>query len=137
MPARHSLIVVAALSLLACACGKPSSYEQFVRRAAAPDGVYRFELDFSDSTALYDLSFYSPAVEKDTMLALDVVWSYPDADSLKERVYLPIRGKDAIEPYRSGASPSPAGSWELSVQVENQPEDFLGIGIICKRHGTR
>ena len=136
MPAKSS-VIVAALLLLAASCSKPASYEQFIRRDAAPEGVYGFELDFSDSTALYDLSFYAPAVKRDTMLALDVLWSCPGADSLQERVYLPMKGREVIELYRSDAAPAPAGIWKLSVKVDGAPEDFLGIGIICKRHGTR
>ena len=46
--------------------------------------------------------------------------------------------KGEKELYRSGMVPAQAGDWQLSVRPVGVDEDFLGLGVICKkRDGTR
>lgn len=126
-----------ALSLVV-SCGKPASYEQFVRVDQAADGVYSFDLDFTDSTAVYDIGFYTPAVDGECSLPLAVSWFSGDGLlQMEERVYLALGREDVIKEYRTRVSPAPAGVWELKVRVTDAPEGFLGLGITCKRYGTR
>ena len=83
----------AILLLLAVACSRPSSYEQFVRAEDAADGVYEFTLSFMDAEAsaetsvssgsgtsdvTYDLSFYTAPLAEP--LQLEVTWLYSSAE---------------------------------------------------------
>ena len=147
--ARH----VIALLLLLAAC-RPASYEQFIRADQATGGEYVFALDLSDSSAVYDLSFYTridPALmaveQPDRSLGLEISWFAPaapdsgldpepqDSVALRETVFLPYGGKaGSLQLYRSGVRPSPAGEWRVTVRPQAAPEGLRGIGIICKRH---
>ena len=129
--------------VLLTAC-RPTSYEQFIRADQAPEGEYVFALDLADSTAAYDLSFYTridPALmaaeEPSRTLELEISWKPAASDSvfLHEAVYIPYGDKaGSVQLYRSGVRPSPAGEWNLSVKPNEAPEGLRGIGIICKRH---
>ena len=127
-------------------CHKPAVCEQFIRADEAVDGLYEFALDMSDTLATYDLSFYTAAL--DAPLSLTVDWSC----DYSETVWLPAGKVEAL--YRSGIRPDgqpgtgaayPYGRKKeaaapviLRVRVNNAPEDFRGLGIICKRNdGTR
>ena len=142
--------LIAVLLLAAC---RPASYEQFIRADQATDGEFVFALDLSDSSAVYDLSFYTridPALmaveQPDRSLGLEVSWfapasaapepvEGPDSVALRETVFLPYGGKaGSLQLYRSGVRPSPAGEWRVTVRPQAAPEGLRGIGIICKRH---
>jgi len=133
---RLSLFFLSVL-ILAASCSKPASYECFIKAADAPDGVYNYELDFTDSTATYDISFYTPAIKHKTELAMNVAWSAMADDLLYERVYMTVGKKDVIEKYRSDTKPCPPAFWRVSVQLDSIPDDFKGLGIICVRNGSR
>jgi len=151
------IILPVTLLLLAAGC-RPASYEQFIRADQAQDGEYVFALDLSDSTATYDLSFYTrvdpalmAAATPSAELALQVCWlspqpsvgeAVPDSTALSclavpemsEIVYLPFGAEaGSVKLYRSGVNPAPAGEWHLSVTPIAPPEGLRGIGIICKR----
>lgn len=133
---RHVLFAI----LLLAGC-RPASYEQFIRADQAPGGEYVFALDISDSTAVYDLSFYTrvdPGLMSAAMpsgeIALQVCWYGPADSTLVETVYLPRGGAGgSVQLYRSGIKPSPAGEWRLTVTPTAPPAGLRGIGIICKR----
>ena len=54
----RALVAGALLGCLLSACSSPEGTEDFVRRAAAQDGVYVFSLPLTDTTAAYDIWFY-------------------------------------------------------------------------------
>lgn len=134
------IILPVTLLLLAAGC-RPASYEQFIRADQAQDGEYVFALDLSDSTATYDLSFYTrvdpalmAAATPSAELALQVCWMNPGGEAMSEIVYLPFGAEaGSVKLYRSGVKPAPAGEWHLSVTPIAPPEGLRGIGIICKR----
>ncbi|MBQ9477772.1 MAG: hypothetical protein IJU63_08335 [Bacteroidales bacterium] len=131
--------------LLAAACSRPDTWEQFIRTADAPGGVYAFEMDLSDSTALYDFTFYLRNDKtslwtraEDCSVPLDIVWTAPSGESWSERVYLRSgdeRGR--VEPYRRDCMMAESGTWTLQVTPRDTDRGFRGLGIICHRHGTR
>jgi|GEM_PF-812477 len=157
------LALAALIVMLMSACHQPTSYEHFIPAEhsgglAFDDNIYRFEVDMSDSTAFYDIYFYTRAentgltqVRGDLgQMQVDVTWLSPvDAQSdstftagqpmLSETVYMPLgddRGAKAL--YRSGVRPDPCGIWTIEVKSIAAPKGLRGMGIICKRHyGTR
>jgi hypothetical protein len=137
------LRVLVAGALLGCllpACKSPESTELFVRRTAAQDGVYIYSLPLTDTTAAYDIWFYSRVSEHPLhSLQLNVRWLSPSGESLAETVYMrSVERRGTRELYRSGLVPAEAGDWQLSVRPVGVDEDFLGLGVICKRQdGTR
>ena len=142
---RHLRVFLPLLALLVLSCSQPDSYEQFIRAKDAPSGVYSFDLDLSDSTCLYDFSFYlrsdKPSLwsrAKDRPVALDIVWTAPSGESWPERVYLNSgdeRGRVAL--YRRDCVPEEPGCWTLQVTPRDTDKGWRGLGIICHRHGTR
>ena len=202
---RRSRTLPAFLLLLAVACSRPSSYEQFVRAEDAADGVYEFTLPImaaeasaetsvssgsGTSDVTYDLSFYTSPLDEPLQLA--VTWLYSPGEELRstygpgdilltETVWFPAGQHRAL--YRSGIrfSADLSGNTPKSLQVPpknplpveniaeistgtpkntptciengeklyrsavtiqvtpiNPPEDFRGLGIICKKNdGTR
>ena len=135
------LIPLFVLSLLACACSRPCSYEQFVKAAEGP--VYGFELEMADSLG-YDIDFYtrvdiSPLKLRELAdVGMNIVWISPSGQSYAETVYLPLCGQKGERlPYRKGLAVSESGTWRLEVEVEDQPGGFCGLGIILQENGTR
>ena len=135
----------AVLAVLVCglalsACTAPDSLEQFVRRDEARDGVYIYTLPLTDTTAAYDFWFYSRTeYRKLESLQLNVQWLAPSGDGFAETVYMrAVEPRGSKELYRSGMVPAQAGDWQLSVRPVGVDEDFLGLGVICRKHdGTR
>ena len=100
--------------LLAVACSRPGSYEEFVKAEDAPGGVYEFVLPGGTSVipsaakepATYDLSFYTAPLAEP--LQLEITWP-----EYRETVWFPAGQHQAL--YRSGvrfagAEASPSGS---------------------------
>ena len=134
---RFFLLIVLAATI--CSCVRPSSTETFIPVDGADFGMYRYELDLTDSLATYDLSFYTRvdgAVPG--MLCLDVTWTSPVGDTFGETVYMHTGDSNgACEAYRTGVSPRMAGIWKLDVNIPDAPEGLRGLGLVCKRNGTR
>ena len=131
-------VLVCGLALSACAV--PDSLEQFVRKDEARGGVYIYSLPLTDTTAAYDFWFYSRTeYRKLESLQLNVQWLAPSGDGFAETVYMrAVEPKGSKELYRSGMVPVEAGDWQLSVRPVGVDEDFLGLGVICrKQDGTR
>lgn len=139
------MLVMTVAAAAAAGCAQPSSVELFVPASRAVDGVYSFGVDMSDSLAVYDLAFFTrvdrPGARRSLTrpaIRLDLEWVSPGGEKSGETVYMPSGDeKGVLQSYRRGVRPSEAGVWTLNAEVV-QPEDgFRGLGIICKRNGTR
>ena len=147
---RRSVFLLLPL-LLCLGCIRPSADEVFVKAQDAAGGVYSFTADFCDSLLRWDLSFYtridaSPSELSDwESLQLEVLWTSPSGQRYGETAIMPLkrsgsgrRGRDIIEPYRSGVAPTEAGLWRLDVTPSAVPPGFRGLGFILRRYdGTR
>ena len=133
---KHPLLILSVL-LLAFACSRPSSTETFI---PAP-GPYEFALDLSDSTAVWDLSFYTrvDAADAPSELELSATWTSPSAATFSETVYLPLSAgtsffsQEACVPYRSAVAPAERGLWTLTVTVPLPPPGLRGVGLVVAR----
>lgn len=109
------IILPVTLLLLAAGC-RPASYEQFIRADQAQDGEYVFALDLSDSTATYDLSFYTrvdpalmAAATPSAELALQVCWLAPQPSVGEAVPPSGVRPSDSPH-HSSGAVPPKRGN---------------------------
>ena len=151
---RPAPLLLSLLLPLVLACGRPSTMEQFIKAedaaasAVSPGGVDRFEVDFFDSLATYDISLYTRLADTGARnrvhgsepLGLDVRWISPAKETaLEERVYIPYGGIRGVkELYRSGVKPGSAGVWTIELRpVAENLLPISGIGIICVCNGTR
>ncbi len=132
----------------AFSCAEPSSEERFVRAQDAPDGEYRFMVDLSDSTAVYDLDFYTMIDGSPSQMAelraipLEVSWVSPDLRHFSERVLLdPAAGsgsgvsRQMRVPYRRNVSMYVPGAWSITVTVPEgfRLEGMRGLGLVCEK----
>ena len=134
-----NLLPFLSVLLLTLACSRPSSTETFLRGP----GPYEFALDLSDSTAVWDVSFYTRVdAARDTLseLALSATWTSPSAESFTETVYLPLSegtsffSREACVPYRTAIAPAERGLWTLTVTVPVPPEGLRGMGLVVRRN---
>ena len=134
------ILATVLLALSAAACSRPGSYERFVTIAQSSGGVYEFELDLSDTTSTYDISFYTRTLGGGQTVApslpLMVAWESPEGVlALEEKVFMRAGGdRGRVEPYRSGVAMAEPGIWKISIRPAEVPEGFSGMGIICKRN---
>ena len=125
------------LLLLTVACSQPSTVETFLRGT----GPFEFTLDMSDSTSVWDYSFYTRVDSQDAAseLQLAVTWMSPLAESFTETVYLPLSAgtsffsKEACVPYRTAVTPVDYGIWKLTIEVPEPPEGLRGLGLVMSR----
>ena len=80
-------LVSAILLVMAVACSRPGSWEQFVKVEDAPGGVYEFALPLQASTSTatpsattYDISFYTAPLAEP--LQLEILWQLMAAKQL-------------------------------------------------------
>lgn len=150
---RRCLIIFICLTAVV-SCSRPLSYEPFVLREKAEYGdTYSYDLNLSDSTASYSLSFYTRIerrafnpFETDS-LGLDLRWISPSGSVYSETAVLSALApsdssyfdKDCIWNFRNRLIVPEYGNWRLRVQVLNNPEELRGLGIIFKekKDGTR
>jgi len=137
---RSSFLLTIVFTLLLAGCGKPRTFEQFIKAQDSTDGVYHFELALDDSLATYDIAFYTRidrpfGIDVTDCLRLDVLWRSPSGKKAGETVYMNVA--ELKEKYRSGVSPKEYGKWSIDVKVPVPPEGLLGLGIICECNGTR
>lgn len=134
---RSAHFLLAAFVLLAVSCARPASYERFIKAGEAVRDLYSFEIPLEDTLSTYDISFYTRVDGGPSRgcLHLDVVWVSPSGRRASETVYM--NPELQCEKYRSGVSPKEAGEWRLEVRVQDAPEGFRGLGIICMDNGTR
>ena len=137
--------------LLGCACNPPGGEESFVRTGSkGEDGMYHFSLDLSDSTATYDISFYSRIDCNNLKIAslrdfpMTVFWTSPSGRRYSEKVYFPIQSYSAgsdfyshqyVVPYRSGLVPAERGVWDIAVRIDSDSliPGFRGIGMTSEK----
>ena len=147
-----SLAAVALLSALLCAgCSRPVREEGFIRAQDAAGGVYRFDVDLSDSLAAYDLKVYSRVESLFRKLPamistpLSVSWISPSGQRYSENVWLTLTRPgtspyllESEQFYRRGLVPAEYGKWTLEISPDDAPKGFSGLGVITIRHdGTR
>ena len=132
------ILFLTALTLSALSCREPSIRENFVKSSKiSGDGRYHFDVDFSDSLALYDISFYSKLDEVTSTVSFPVTvhWKSPSGWSFSERVYW--NPTQEVVQYRTDIAPRELGTWDLSVYIGEYPP-LCGLGIITERKdGTR
>lgn len=142
---RASVIFLLALAVLSCS--RPLSRETFVLKDWAGVGnMYAFDLDLSDSTVAYSLSFYTRMDRKafeafrTEAIPLNIRWISPSDSSCSEKAFLSVEGqdsayffKDIISPFKQGFRPFEPGVWRLRVQVPRNCAVLRGLGMICKR----
>ena len=134
------LLTALACTLALASCAEADTVEEFVRRDEARSGVYIYNLPLTDTTAAYDVWFYSRTAERPLeSVRMNVQWLAPSGDAFSETVYMRrVEPRGSKELYRSGVVPAQAGEWQLSVRPVGVDEDFLGLGVIYKkRDGTR
>ena len=131
-------VVLSAVALALISCREPAWEESFLRADEVSfDGRYHFDVDFSDSTALYDVSFYTKFGEgfNGKSFPVSVRWTSPSGWTLNEKVYWDADSVKVL--YRKDITPPEAGVWDLSVYAEKL-SGMLGMGIITEKHdGTR
>ena len=143
--------VIVAMVALGASCESPSSVEQFVRiRAKGDDGLYHYTLDLSDSTARYDVSFYSRIDCNNLKISslndflIAVTWISPSGRKYAESVNFAVHdispGSDFyshqyVIPYRSGLAPVEWGLWEMTLRVDSDSRipGFRGMGVVCSK----
>lgn len=132
--------VAAVLLLLFACCAPDAGYSQFVKITEAERGVYPFEVSVEDTLSTYTYSFYTridarPSNNARNAMRLDVTWTSPSGRTAEETVYMDISKEAGV--YRSGVRMREAGNWKFDVRVPDVPNGFCGLGIICKKDGTR
>ena len=133
--------IVMAVLVAAVSCREPSAREDFI----AGEGPFVFNVDMSDTTRLYDFSFYTRLDARPHLLEtvvdmpLDITWAAPSGLEFGETVFLPLTGNHATfysrqihQPYRSGVEPTEAGLWTLTVAKPDTVSipGFRGLGLV-------
>lgn len=129
-------------------CRKPSAMEFFVlNEDRGEDGLYRYEMDFSDSLATYDVYIYSRIDELGSTLLeredipMAAYWTAPDGEVYKDTFYFPVReakrgffSSEYKMLYREGITPIQRGKWSLHIDVAQgeQMPTLRGLGIAYK-----
>ena len=133
---KHPFLILLPL-LLALSCREPASTETFVRGT----GPYEYAVDFSDSTATWDVSLYSrvDAVDAPAEMTLELSWKAPSEAVFTETVYLPLSAgtsffsRESCVPYRTAVAPAERGLWQLTIAVPDAPEGLRGMGLVVRR----
>ena len=132
---RCALVAAACALLLLASCSEPVSRERFIRSDGT--GEYSFDVAFTDSTASYDLSFYTavdrPLMQPDTLgsIPMKLLWRSPSGLFLSESVFYPADSARVL--YRRGLVPSEFGEWTLQVTISPEPAGLRGLGLVVAR----
>ncbi len=139
---RRSLFPLLCL-LAVLSCREPSSVENYV---CSETGPFSFNVDMSDTSAVYDLVFYTRLdgrhrdIESDVEMPLSVWWRSPSDSLYQEEVYLPLEGEDETYysrqlrvPYREGVKSREPGWWNLTVTLPSPVPGFRGLGLIVEK----
>ena len=131
------------LSLSVLSCREPTSVETYIRSETGP---FAFSVDMADTTAVYDLTFYTRLdgphryLESDFETPLTIYWRSPSDSLYEETVYLPLEGEDEtfysrqlIVPYREGVSPKESGIWGLTVTLPSEVPGLRGLGLKVRK----
>lgn len=143
----YGYFILSCLFILAVSCSEPRVSETFVPFEKTDSlGRYCFELELTDSTVLYDLSFYSRIDCTRSQFCqirefpLEVTMVSPSAVEYSELVYIPVSafgpgdGPDYVfyEKYRSGLVPVEYGVWKMSVKVPDI-KGMRGLGLVVEK----
>ena len=132
---RRALMAMACACMLLAACREPVSRERFIM--ADGSGEYAFDVEFNDSLALYDLSFYTaidkPLAAPDTLgsFPMKLLWRSPSGLFFSETVYYPADSARVF--YRRGLKPSETGLWSLELTISPEPAGLRGMGLVVAR----
>lgn len=132
---RGALMALACAAIMLSACSEPLSRERFIRSDGT--GEYAFTVDFSDSTAVYDLSFYTridkQLMQPDTLgsFPMKLLWRSPSGLFFSETVYYPADSVKVF--YRRGLEPAESGTWELQVSIPDEPTGLRGMGLVVAK----
>lgn len=143
-------LVTAIGFIMAVSCSSPEAVEQFVSVSDVDAaGRLGFELNMSDTSATYDLSFFTRVDSPDrkfgqlTEFPLRVYFVSPAGKVFSETVYLPLElfeGTDSFVhdicvDYRSDIVPYEYGIWNLYV-IPPAVDGLRGIGVILNKTGN-
>ena len=142
-------LYLAALLLLAMSCREPMSKETFRKG----EGPYRFEVDMTDSTCVYDFTFYTRidggffGIDTPEEMRMTVLWKSPSDSLFGETVFMPLAdsagtfySKQITAPYRREIVPVEWGRWQMEVIVPEPVKGLRGLGLITgktRENGTR
>ena len=148
-PDMKRVLFMAAALFLAAACTEPMSKETFRKG----EGPYRFDVDMSDSTSVYDFTFYTRidggffGVDAPKEMKMTVLWKSPSDSLFGETVFMPLAdsagtfySSQITAPYRKGVVPLEWGKWEMEVVVPETIKGMRGLGLITgktRENGTR
>lgn len=137
---RPLILAVAACAAL-LSCREPSGREDFI----AGKGPFVFRADMTDTTRLYDFSFYTRLDGRPHLLSgvvdvpLDIAWTSPSGNVYAETVFLPLTDSSATfysrqirRDYRTDVLPVEAGVWEIAVSVPDSVDipGLRGLGLV-------
>lgn len=120
-----------AAMLMMSACGEPSSSERFI--ISDGTGEYEFPVEFSDTAAIYDLSFYTAIdkplkrVDQPGSFPMELLWQAPSGRCFTETVHYPVASAKVL--YRKDVEPGELGNWTLRVSVASEPRGLRGLGL--------
>lgn len=100
-------------------------------------GRYRYDVDMSDSLAVYDLTLYARVDDggRTKAFPLNVSLVSPSGAMETETVWFDY-ARSEVSPYRTDCSPQERGIWRITVTTDTP--SLEGLGLICtRRHGTR
>ena len=124
------------LLLLAVCCTSPGTQDSFVPCSEADAGIYEFTFRIDDTASLYDFSFFTRVDGKwEDSFPLSVKWLSPSGNSFSETVH--YSAGENLELYRSAVALPEPGDWKISVAAPETPGGFRGLGMICRKNGTR
>ena len=148
---KHPLLTLLLLALLPAlltgACSKPAGNSRFIaaQQARSEGGVYRFDVHFDDTTALYTLELASRLVASQLpgeTLSLNIRIVDPAGNYSIERVDLPLAEGPGIRLTHGGGTvvdgswpwrdfPASGGVWHFLIQPADpaQTPALLGLGF--------
>ena len=120
------------LCLLATACHEPGSQERFIKGT----GPFVFQVNMSDTTAVYDMDIYTREDSKEIlpMMELWMRWTSPSDSSFRETVFLPL-STEVYTHYRADVTPFEPGVWTLTVTAPSARliHGLRGLGLVVKK----
>lgn len=141
--------------LVAVSCGRPASEEFFVKTSGRDEeGRYRFRMDFTDSTLVYDVDLMVSMECDDAhfirfrQMPMRVRWTSPSGRPYEDSLWISRRNlsdstfyvKNFWLPYRRDICPVEAGEWDLAVTLSEEITkqfDIIGTGVRLARKKER
>ncbi len=148
------LCYIVILSLSIYSCKQPMFEEYYVdSKQIDSNGVYHFSLDLSDTTLLYDMSFYlslhcsNKDFEHFNGLGLSITWRSPLDSIYREKVFVTKNmqiasnsfTKNLETDYRLGMRPIHRGVWHMGIRpiaTNYYKINGIGIRLTKRKYGT-